>query len=150
MDSARRSDGDSASDKVTSPSRFAVRSVETSPIGRRLQRRRLQRYDCYPKVPPRLARILGNNPLFFVTFCSHRRRKILATNSVNTAFLEFGSRAYAIRNVAVGRSCSRRRCEAWPSPIGRRLFLAIQACSRFAVRSVGRRPQGDRDSGATG
>ena len=37
----------------------------------------------YPKLPPRLARIFTNNPLFFVTFCTHRRRKVLARNSVN-------------------------------------------------------------------
>jgi putative transposase len=57
----------------------------------------------YPKLPPRLSRIFGNNPLFFVTFCSHRRRNILATNSVNAAFLEFGRRAHEIHNVAIGR-----------------------------------------------
>ena len=57
----------------------------------------------YPKVPPRLTRIFGNNPLFFVTFCSHQRRNILATNSVNAAFLEFGRRAHEIQNVAIGR-----------------------------------------------
>jgi REP element-mobilizing transposase RayT len=57
----------------------------------------------YPKLPPRLTRIFGNNPLYFVTFCAHCRRKVLATNSVNAAFLEFGSRAHALHNVAVGR-----------------------------------------------
>src|SRR5438067_9233320 len=57
----------------------------------------------YPKLPARLTRIFGNNPLFFVTFCSRRRRKVLATNSVNAAFLEFASRAHAMHNVAVGR-----------------------------------------------
>src|SRR5438067_9706594 len=57
----------------------------------------------YPKLPARLTRIFGNNPLFFVTFRSRRRRKVLATNSVNAAFLEFASRAHAMHNVAVGR-----------------------------------------------
>jgi putative transposase len=57
----------------------------------------------YTKRPPRLTRIFGNNPLYFVTFCSHRRSKVLATNSVDAGFLEFGSRAHAIHNVAVGR-----------------------------------------------
>jgi len=57
----------------------------------------------YPKLPPQLARIYGNNPLFFVTFCSHQRRKFLATNSVNAAFLEFATSAYAVCNMAVGR-----------------------------------------------
>jgi len=57
----------------------------------------------HPKVPPRLARIFTNNPLFFVTFCTHQRRHILATNSVNAAFIEFATRALAEHNVAVGR-----------------------------------------------
>jgi REP element-mobilizing transposase RayT len=45
----------------------------------------------------------ATNPLFFVTFCSHQRRKLLATNSVNAAFLEFATSAYPVHNVAVGR-----------------------------------------------
>lgn len=57
----------------------------------------------HPKAPPRLARIFTNNPLFFVTFCTHQRRHILATNSVNAAFIEFAIRARAEHNVAIGR-----------------------------------------------
>ena len=57
----------------------------------------------YPKRPPRLRRIFANNPVFFVTFCTHRRRKILATDSVNAAFIQFGMRAYEQNNIAVGR-----------------------------------------------
>jgi putative transposase len=57
----------------------------------------------YPKRPPRLGRIFANNPVFFVTFCTHRRRKILATDSVNATFIEFGMRAYEQNNIAVGR-----------------------------------------------
>ena len=57
----------------------------------------------YPRLPPRLTRIFRNNPLFFVTFCTHRRRKFLATNSVNAALVDFAIRARAEHNVAVGR-----------------------------------------------
>ena len=57
----------------------------------------------YAKLPPRLTRIFANNPVFFVTFCTRRRRKLLATKSVNAAFVEFGIRADAEQNVAVGR-----------------------------------------------
>jgi putative transposase len=57
----------------------------------------------YPKLPPRLARIFTNNPLFFVTFCTHRRRKVLAMNSVNDALVEFSIRAQAEHHIAVGR-----------------------------------------------
>ena len=69
-------------------------------------RRRLQlgpSMNDYAKLPPRLTRIFANNPVFFVTFCTHRRRKLLATKSVNAAFVEFGIRAHAEQNVAVGR-----------------------------------------------
>jgi REP element-mobilizing transposase RayT len=57
----------------------------------------------YPKVPPRLGRIFANNPLYFVTFCTHRRRNILATGAIHSAFTKFAIRAYAERHVAVGR-----------------------------------------------
>src|SRR5207249_7096096 len=69
-------------------------------------RRRLQlgpSMNDYPKLPPRLTRIFANNPVFFVTFCTHRRRKLLATKSVNATFVEFGIRAHAEQNVAAGR-----------------------------------------------
>ena len=72
-----------------------------SPTGRRLQLG--PSMNDYAKLPPRLTRIFANNPVFFVTFCTHRRRKLLATKSVNAAFVEFGIRAHAEQNVAVGR-----------------------------------------------
>src|SRR6266446_4071083 len=71
------------------------------PTRRRLQLGRSM--NDYPKLPPRLARIFPNNPVFFVTFCTHRRRKLLATKSVNTAFVEFAIRAQVEQNIAVGR-----------------------------------------------
>jgi putative transposase len=57
----------------------------------------------YPRTPPRLGRIFGNNPVFFVTLCAYRRRKLLATRPVNTAFIRFARRAYEEHNIAVGR-----------------------------------------------
>ena len=57
----------------------------------------------YPRTPPRLDRVVPNNPLFFVTACTHRRRPILANNPVATAFVEFAERAYSEHNIAVGR-----------------------------------------------
>jgi len=67
-----------------------------SPTRRRLQLERSM--NDYPKLPPRLMRIFANNPVFFVTFCTHRRRQLLATKSVNAAFVEFGIRAHAEQN----------------------------------------------------
>jgi len=57
----------------------------------------------YPKIPPRLSRIFTNNPAFFVTFCTHRRWKVLATNSVHLAFVKFAVEACEKHNIAVGR-----------------------------------------------
>ena len=55
--------------------------------------------------PPRLDRIFQNisSPVYFVTFCTHRRRKVLATASVHDAFVTFGRRAADQFNIAVGR-----------------------------------------------
>jgi REP element-mobilizing transposase RayT len=41
--------------------------------------------------------------LFFVTFCTHERRKLLATDAVHAAFVAFASQANSRHNVAVGR-----------------------------------------------
>jgi putative transposase len=57
----------------------------------------------YPELPPRLDRIFLHNPVFFVTFCTHQRRKLLATGSIHIAFQNFANQAYAEHNIAVGR-----------------------------------------------
>jgi REP element-mobilizing transposase RayT len=57
----------------------------------------------YPKLPPRLRWIFAHNPLFFVTFCTYERRKLLATDAVHAAFVAFASQANSRHNVAVGR-----------------------------------------------
>jgi REP-associated tyrosine transposase len=41
--------------------------------------------------------------MYFVTFCTHRRKAILANTTVNAAFREFAMRAYTEYNIAVGR-----------------------------------------------
>src|SRR5439155_15973688 len=73
------------------------------PHGAATTREREKFMSDYPRLPPRLTRIFPNNPLFFVTFCTHRRTKFLATNSVNAALVDFAVRACAEHNVAVGR-----------------------------------------------
>ena len=57
----------------------------------------------YPKIPPRLQWIFPNNPVFFVTFCTYRRKKLLALDAVHAAFVAFATEAYSRRNIAVGR-----------------------------------------------
>ena len=57
----------------------------------------------FPRTPPGLDRIFPSNPVYFVTACTYRRRPILASNPVATAFAEFAKRAYRDHNIAVGR-----------------------------------------------
>jgi putative transposase len=47
--------------------------------------------------------LFPSNPVFFVTLCTNRRRRLLATGAVNGRFIQFAERAYAGRNIAVGR-----------------------------------------------
>src|SRR5256885_9621990 len=58
-----------------------------------------------PRRPPRLTRIYqaADQPVWFVTFCTHHRKKWLAADPVHTAFLQFAERAWEEFNVAVGR-----------------------------------------------
>lgn len=57
----------------------------------------------FPRVPPRLSSVFTNNPLYFVTACTYRRRALLANGAVNDAFVRFAQRAFADYNIAVGR-----------------------------------------------
>jgi putative transposase len=57
----------------------------------------------YPKLPPRLRWIFAHNPLFFVTFATYERRKVLASYAVHKAFISFATKAYSDHNIAVGR-----------------------------------------------
>ncbi len=54
--------------------------------------------------PPRLERVFQkyDPPLYFVTFCTAKRRKILATSLAHDAFIAY-ARVAEDRNVAVGR-----------------------------------------------
>ena len=57
----------------------------------------------YPKLPPRLQWIFAHNPVFFVTFCTYKRRRILASDAVHAALVAFASEASSQHNIAVGR-----------------------------------------------
>ena len=57
----------------------------------------------FPRLPPRLAWVFANNPVYFVTACTYRRRALLAAHAVNHAFRLFTERAYSGHNIAVGR-----------------------------------------------
>ena len=57
----------------------------------------------YPELPPRLRWIFAHNPLFFVTFCTYERRKVLTSDAMHKAFITFATKAYSDHNIAVGR-----------------------------------------------
>ena len=58
--------------------------------------------QTFPRRPPRVSWVRGT-PVFFVTFCTYRRRSILATKNVHDSFVAFGLRAAQSHNIAVGR-----------------------------------------------
>ena len=88
---SRRPVGDVTCDQATSALRFPQGS------GYKIRVRE------YPKLAPRLGFILAHNPLFFVTFCTYERRKLLASDPVHAAFVRFAEQAHRIHNIAVGR-----------------------------------------------
>jgi len=46
---------------------------------------------------------VSGTPVFFVTFCTYRRRSILATKNVHDSFVVFGLRAAQSHNIAILR-----------------------------------------------
>jgi REP element-mobilizing transposase RayT len=57
----------------------------------------------YPNTPPRLDFVFQSDPLYFVTFCTYKRRKILASNVVQEALCDFGKKGLRQKNTALGR-----------------------------------------------
>ena len=57
----------------------------------------------FGRRPPRLGRTFARAPLYFVTFCTHERQRLLANNELHAAFVIFAKRAECNFNVAVGR-----------------------------------------------
>jgi REP element-mobilizing transposase RayT len=57
-----------------------------------------------PDTPPRLPRIFAayDPPVYFVTFNTHNRRKLLANEKLHSAFVEFAQDA-GQRGICVGR-----------------------------------------------
>jgi putative transposase len=50
-----------------------------------------------------LARAFDTSPLYFITVCTHKRKRFLACDDVHVAFTLFAKRAETSFNVAVGR-----------------------------------------------
>ncbi|WP_221030321.1 REP-associated tyrosine transposase [Actomonas aquatica] len=59
--------------------------------------------DAYPRRPPRIVPFANEAPIYFVTFCTIRRKNALATPAIHTAFRAFSTRAQDQHGVAVGR-----------------------------------------------
>lgn len=56
----------------------------------------------YPGRPPRLSRVFDQTPLYFVTFNTFQRRKLLADEAVHNAFISYAAKNKD-RGFAVGR-----------------------------------------------
>jgi putative transposase len=59
--------------------------------------------ENFGRRPLRLDRLFSASPLYFVTFCTHRRIRFLARDEIHAAFILFAERAAHDFNVAVGR-----------------------------------------------
>ena len=57
----------------------------------------------FARRPLRLDRVFRTSLLFFVTFCTYRRKQWLACDEIHVAFIRFAQRAESEFNVAVGR-----------------------------------------------
>jgi len=57
----------------------------------------------YSRTPPRLRNIHTSSPVYFITFCTHDRQKLLANDATHDAFVGFVQRGYDDHNIAVGR-----------------------------------------------
>ncbi|HTS16437.1 MAG TPA: transposase [Verrucomicrobiae bacterium] len=62
--------------------------------------------DRYPRRPPRLAVVFDAHkdaPVYFVSFCTYRRRPWLARPELHEAFCQFAHRGWRERQIGVGR-----------------------------------------------
>jgi REP element-mobilizing transposase RayT len=87
------------------PSIVEVLVLSTCPLIRCLSQAPLQcQTSSVPNRPRRLEYVFESYdpPLYFVTFNVHQRRRLLANESVHTAFLEF-ARNGAKQDIAIGR-----------------------------------------------
>ncbi|HYJ03692.1 MAG TPA: transposase [Chthoniobacterales bacterium] len=53
--------------------------------------------------PPRLYRVFPDAPLYFVTFCTRDRKRVLSLYATHNAFQAYAAKALDQFNVAVGR-----------------------------------------------
>lgn len=57
----------------------------------------------FPRPPQRLDWVYTKSPVYFVTCCTYRRRRLLASPCIHAAFVRFASNAHIGFGIAVGR-----------------------------------------------
>lgn len=57
----------------------------------------------YPGTPPRLVEYFSSRPLFFVTFNTWKRQRLLDNVAVHRAFVAFGQRGVEMHRAWIGR-----------------------------------------------
>ncbi len=57
----------------------------------------------HPQTPPRLRNIYAASPVYFVTFCTHARQRLLNNEKLHASFVDFVQRGFDEHHVAVGR-----------------------------------------------
>jgi hypothetical protein len=59
----------------------------------------------YSRKPPRLSPVFESyrEPVYFVTFCTFRRQRVLASSAPHQALRRYAERGYAEQRIAVGR-----------------------------------------------
>src|SRR5438045_4866599 len=89
---------------------------------------------AFGRRPLQLQGIFATDPLYFVTFCTHKRQRFLAKDGIHTAFVLFAKRAEETFNVAVGRYVIMPRSRSSIRP--RRLRFQIRPMDRCVKTSA--------------
>ncbi|HKL20603.1 MAG TPA: transposase [Tichowtungia sp.] len=111
--------------------------------------------DEYPQTPPRLKNIHTVSPVYFVTFCTHSRQRLLENETVHDALIDFSRRGFGEKNISVGRYVVMPdhihlfvrgpydfKLSVWVNQLKGHLTKTIRSCSRSPVANASR-PQGD-------
>jgi REP element-mobilizing transposase RayT len=109
----------------------------------------------YSRTPPRLRNIHTSSPVYFITFCTYDRQRLLANDAIHEAFVGFVHRGYDDHHIAVGRYVIMPdhihlfirgpydfKLSVWVNQLKGFLTKQIRSCSRSHVANASR-PQGD-------
>ncbi len=106
----------------------------------------------YPQTPPRLRNIHTVSPVYFVTFCTHARQRLLNNEELHASFIDFVQRGFDEHHVAVGRYVIMPdhihlfvrgpydfNLSVWVNQLKGFLTKTIRSCSRPPVTNVWQR-----------